>query len=125
MRWAEPHLKGFMLAATLASDRAARTALPGLTRAAQEAPRRTGEALAALEATTRRRHIAALATQLRAPGVAAEHWAAHRRRLWALLDAGGELGASPHRTPPARVGFVPEPGLLQLVRRIARSPKES
>jgi hypothetical protein len=103
MRWSEPQVAGFLLAATLASDRAGREALPGLARSARPALQAAVEALDALDSVQRRRRVAMLAARFRLP-----------------THGGAARGAAPG--PGTRAGFVAEPGLVQLLRRIAASP---
>jgi hypothetical protein len=123
MRWSEPHLHGFLLAATLASDRGARQAASGLTPDARPDVEAAGEALEGLDSAQRRRRIAALVARFRLPsGATAPHWPARSQALWATGLPPEQARSLLATAPAARAGFVPEPGLMQLVRRIAASP---
>ena len=122
MPWSEPHVEGFLLAATLASDRAAREALPGLTRAARSELQAAAGALDRLDTARRRRHIAALVARFRRPAAALERWPVRSRALWAARLPESQARALVATAPSTRAHFVPEPGLLQLLRRITASP---
>ena len=117
MAWSNATLEGFALAATIAKDRAARQAAPGIV--AREARRVCEPARRLMEqpAAIRRREITRIADAL-----------AHRpsRQARACARALALLASDVPRAvgqrwldqaPPVRTGFVPDPGLRAVVRR--------
>lgn len=128
MSFSERFCSGFALAATIAGDPGAEQARTGLQESAREPVSRVARELLSLAKAERRARVSALA---RPPRPARNAWpeqATAPLRAYALIaqrEPPGTLPAFLRAAPLPRAGFIPEPGLLQLLKRLAFPESEA